>query len=112
MEEKLEDLLVAKKLVDVLDMLYGEGSKAQVERILVSDLEDDYFECFNKALNDEIYTEQKNRVRMALMTCGIIAYDEKTYRLLVETVTQEQYDCVQKCLKGISERGENKTVMR
>ena len=36
----LEDITVAKKLVEILDILFGEGAKAQVERMLVSEIED------------------------------------------------------------------------
>ena len=100
-------MLVAQKLVEVLDMLYGEGSKTQVERILVSDLEDDYYEKFNKALNDQIFAEQRRRVRKALIDSGIIAYDEKSYQLLVDNVTQEHYDNVRKCLEAKPKEEEN-----
>lgn len=98
-QELLDDLLVARKLVEILDMLYGEGSKSQVEKILVSEIEDEYYEKYGKSLNDRMYVEQKHKIRDALMACGILAYDEKIYRLLVDKVTEEHYDKVQKYLK-------------
>lgn len=98
-QELLDDIVVAHKFVEILDMLYGEGSKAQVENILVSEIEDEFYEQHGKSINDELYVEQRRRIRDALIACNILAYDEKTYRLIVDKVTDEHYDRVQKFLE-------------
>ena len=51
----LEDITVAKKLVEILDILFGEGAKAQVERMLVSEIEDMLEERTGQALDDKLY---------------------------------------------------------
>ncbi len=80
----LEDITVAKKLVEILDILFGEGAKAQVERMLVSEIE----ERTGQALDDKLYIEQYHKVRDALMAKKIISYDTKTYRLLKKSKEQ------------------------
>lgn len=99
MQELLEDLVVVRKFVEVLDMLYGEGSKNQVENILISEIEDELYEQHEKSINDELYAEQKHRIRDALIACNILSYDGKTYRLLADKITEEHYDKVQKYLE-------------
>lgn len=84
----LEDITVAKKLVEILDILFGEGAKAQVERMLVSEIEDMLEERTGQALDDKLYIEQYHKVRDALMAKKIISYDTKTYRLLKKSKEQ------------------------
>ena len=84
----LEDITVAKKLVEILDILFGEGAKAQVERMLVSEIEDMLEERTGQALDDKLYIEQYHKVRDALMAKKIISYDVKTYRLLKKSKEQ------------------------
>lgn len=84
----LEDITVAKKLVEILDILFGEGAKAQVERMLVSEIEDMLEERTGQALDDKLYIEQYHKVRDALMAKKIISYDAKTYRLLKKSKEQ------------------------
>ena len=84
----LEDITVAKKLVEILDILFGEGAKAQVERMLVSEIEDMLEERTGQALDDKLYIEQYHKVRAALMAKKIISYDTKTYRLLKKSKEQ------------------------
>ena len=57
----LEDITVAKKLVEILDILFGEGAKAQVERMLVSEIEDMLEERTGQALDDKLYIEQYHK---------------------------------------------------
>ena len=84
----LEDITVAKKLVEIFDILFGEGAKAQVERMLVSEIEDMLEERTGQALDDKLYIEQYHKVRDALMAKKIISYDTKTYRLLKKSKEQ------------------------
>ena len=84
----LEDITVAKKLVEILDILFGEGAKAQVERMLVSEIEDMLEERTGQALDVKLYIEQYHKVRDALMAKKIISYDVKTYRLLKKSKEQ------------------------
>ena len=84
----LEDITVAQKLVEILDILFGEGAKAQVERMLVSEIEDMLEERTGQALDDKLYIEQYHKVRDALMAKKIISYDTKTYRLLKKSKEQ------------------------
>lgn len=84
----LEDITVAQKLVEILDILFGEGAKAQVERMLVSEIEDMLEERTGQALDDKLYIEQYHKVRDALMAKKIISYDAKTYRLLKKSKEQ------------------------
>ncbi len=84
----LEDITVAKKLVEILDILFGEGAKAQVERMLVSEIEDMLEERTGQALDDKLYIGQYHKVRDALMAKKIISYDAKTYRLLKKSKEQ------------------------
>ena len=84
----LEDITVAKKLVEILDILFGEGAKAQVERMLDSEIEDMLEERTGQALDDKLYIEQYHKVRDALMAKKIISYDTKTYRLLKKSKEQ------------------------
>lgn len=94
MEQLLDDRIVIRKLVETLDMFYGEGSKSQIEKILVSEVEDEFYEKYEQSLNDELYMEQKHRIRDALIACNIISYDEESYHLLVNDITQVNYDKV------------------
>ncbi len=84
----LEDITVAKKLVEILDILFGEGAKAQVERMLVSEIEDMLEERTGQALDDKLYIGQYHKVRDALMAKKIISYDAKIYRLLKKSKEQ------------------------
>ena len=71
-----------------MDILFGEGAKAQVERMLVSEIEDMLEERTGQALDDKLYIEQYHKVRDALMAKKIISYDTKTYRLLKKSKEQ------------------------
>lgn len=93
----LEDITVAQKLVEILDILFGEGAKAQVERMLVSEIEDMLEERTGQALDDKLYIEQYHKVRDALIAKKIISYDTKIYRLLKkskEQVSEKDYQDV------------------
>ncbi len=93
----LEDITVAQKLIEILDILFGEGAKAQVERMLVSEIEDMLEERTGQALDDQLYIEQYHKVRDALIAKKIISYDAKTYRLLKkskEQVSERDYQDV------------------
>ncbi len=109
----LEDITVAKKLVEILDILFGEGSKAQVERMLVSEIEDMLEEQSGCALDDKLYIEQYHKVRDALIAKKIIFYDAKTYRLLrksKEQVLEKDYQEVLSFIKAQDKKtSENKT---
>lgn len=102
--EIFEDIIVVKKIVEILNILYGEGTKAQVEKMLVSDLEDEFYEKYEKSLNDKLYNEQRHRVRNALITSGILFYDEKIYKLLIDEITQEHFDKIQNILESKTDR--------
>lgn len=93
-KQLLDDVIVARKLVETLDMFYGEGSKYQIEKILVSEIEDKFYEQYEQSLNDELYIEQKHRIRDALIACNIISYDEESYHLLIDDINQVNYDKV------------------
>lgn len=93
----LKDITVAQKLIEILDILFGEGAKAQVERMLVSEIEDMLEERTGQALDDQLYIEQYHKVRDALIAKKIISYDAKTYRLLKkskEQVSERDYQDV------------------
>ncbi len=109
----LEDITVAQKLVEILDILFGEGSKAQVERMLVSEIEDMLEEQSGCALDDKLYIEQYHKVRDALIAKKIIFYDAKTYRLLrksKEQVLEKDYQEVLSFIKAQDKKtSENET---
>lgn len=106
----LEDITVAKKLVEILDILFGEGAKAQVERMLVSEIEDMLEERTGQALDDKLYIEQYHKVRDALMAKKIISYDTKTYRLLKKSKEQVLEKDYQDALAFI--KTENKETLK
>ncbi len=106
----LEDITVAKKLVEILDILFGEGAKAQVERMLVSEIEDMLEERTGQALDDKLYIEQYHKVRDALMAKKIISYDTKIYRLLKKSKEQVLEKDYQDALAFI--KTENKETLK